>query len=396
MRILVVDPYMPLYDCSSGHRRLLELLRILVAGRNEVSFVACEGRNQERYANALKLMGTDVYCGNPDIAINPGNLVLEKTPGTNTDLATLLLAGSYDIVILSYFHTAELYLNSVRRLSPHSKIFIDTVDVHFVREQREAELYEDIDLFRQAAETRRREIDIYSKADVLITVTQEDRSALLRELPSAHIHILPNIHRVSHDVPAWAERDGLFFVGNFYHRPNKDAVRFLCREIMPRIWMAMPAISLTIAGYALPDELRKLAEERIFFAGHVPDTAPYLRSHRISVAPLRFGAGLKGKVGEALAAGVPVVTTPIGAEGIPLQENPDYLLVAGDAESFAEAVVRLYQDEILWNHMSVEGRKFVWQHYSPQRAESLMAVVFSANSGETSKAPVESRLQVEG
>jgi glycosyltransferase involved in cell wall biosynthesis len=377
MRILIIDPYMPLFDCASGYRRLVEILRILVSRGDAVSFVACEGRNQERYAAALRVMGIEVYAGNPDASTEEGHLVMDTAQGGSTDLARLVQFGRYDLVIFSYYHTAEAYLSVVRRLSPITRVMIDTIDVHCVREQREAELYNDAELFQQAAEVKRRELAIYSQVDAVITVTHDDRRFLLEVLPGARIHVIPNIHVVAEYVPLWEKRVGLLFVGNFHHRPNRDAARFLCQEIMPRVWNSLPNVSLTIAGFAVPVEIQAFAEERITIVGHVPDMTPYLQSHRISLAPLRFGAGLKGKIGEALAAGTPVITTPIGAEGMPLFENPDALLIAEDSEAFAEAIGRLYQDESVWHVLSARGRDLVLKHYSPQVVAKLVDGVLS-------------------
>jgi O-antigen biosynthesis protein len=380
MRMLVVDPYMPLFDCSSGHRRLMEILRMLVARGDVVSYVACEGRNQERYAAALRALGIEVYAGNPDVATEAGNLVVAAASGKSTDLASLLRDGRYDLVLCSYYQTAEAYLATVRRLCPRTRIIVDTVDVHFVREQREAQLCYDLELFRQATDTRRRELAVYSQADVVIAVTPVDRGHLLDNLPEANIQVIPNIHEVAADVPGWSERAGLLFVGNFHHRPNRDAVRFLGEEIMPRVWSKLPDLPLTVAGFAVPAEVQAFAGERVTIAGHVPDVTPYLRRHRISVVPLRFGAGLKGKIGESMAAGTPVVTTPIGAEGMPLANGPEALLIAEDGEGFADAVVRLHQDETLWGLLSTGGRELVLRNYCPQVVAKLVEAVFCGHA----------------
>jgi glycosyltransferase involved in cell wall biosynthesis len=377
MRILVIDPYMPLFDCASGYRRLLEMLKLLAARKASICFVACEGRNQERYAFVLRALGIEVYAGNPDATIDAGTLMIESVRGQSTDLNTLLRHGHYDIALLSYYQTAETYLATVRRQSPSTRIFIDTVDVHFVREQREAELHKDTSLFRQAAETKRRELVIYSQADAVITATDQDRQQLSAELPSARFHVIPNIHELTEHVPPWEKRTGLLFVGNFHHRPNRDAARFLCSEIMPRVWRTLPNVYLTIVGFAVPDEILAFAGERIAVVGHVPEITPYLQQARVSVAPLRFGAGLKGKIGEALGAGTPVVTTAVGAEGMPLSEHPNALLIAEGEDRFAEAIVRLYQDESLWNLLSADGRELISRHYSPQVVAQFIDGVFA-------------------
>lgn len=373
-RILVIDPFMPIYDQASGSRRLFEMLRILAAAGHAITFIARNGQNQERYAVELQQLGIEVYATDADKMRQLG-FTVDADP---INLPRLLLETQYDVAILSFYEIAEQYLEDIRRISPGTRIFVDTVDVHFVREERQAKLYRDRALLLKAAETKRRELAIYRRADALIAVTEEDRKHLLAEMPNAVVLVVPNIHEIATEVPPWGDREGILFVGNFRHTPNADAVLYFCREVLPRVRAEIPDVSLTIVGNAPPPKVQALAGNGVVVTGYVPDTGPYLRSRRVSVAPLRFGAGLKGKIGEALAAGLPVVTTSVGAEGMSLPIDQELLSIADDPNAFAAAIAHVYKDEVLWRTCSERGRAFVETNYSPGVVANQVIKILSA------------------
>jgi len=359
-RILVIDPHLPMHDRASGSHRLSEMLKILVDGDHAVTYIARDGRGQERYAAELQQSGIETYQSDPEKAGAMG-VSIDAHP---VNLQELLTETQYDLAILSFFHIAEQYLDEIRRYSASTQIVVDSVDVHFLREERQAELYQHPKLREMAAVTRRRELGIYARADAVITVTADDRAHILAELPGTHIHVVPNIHSVAGQVPGWQDRGGLLFVGGFPHLPNVDAVLFFCQVILPLIHARLPEVTFTMVGNAPPREVLQLANDRVFVTGYVPDTTPYLRSSRLSVAPLRYGAGMKGKVGEALGAGLPVITTAIGAEGMKPESGVPGFLVGNTPEAFAEAVVCAYTDQRLWELLSAAGRSHVAAHYS--------------------------------
>lgn len=361
-RVLVVDPFLPVYDRASGSKRLFEMLKLLVAGGHAVTFIARNGQGGERYAAELQQLGIEVYAGDAERMKECG-FAVKCWP---LDLKQLLDDTHYDLIILSFWYLAEQYLPRIRAWSPSSQLVIDTVDVHYVRERRQAELYHDAGLLQQAAETYQKELSIYRQADALITVTEDDRQTLLREMPASRIFVVPNIHDVVSDIPPLAGRTGCLFVGGFAHLPNADAVLYFHRDIWPRILQRLPDAHWTIVGNNPPPAVLALAGPAITVKGYVPSMEPYLRSHLVSVAPLRYGAGMKGKIGEALANGLPVVTTTIGAEGMGLQNGNGGTLVADDPEAFANHVARLHADTDYWNQLSAQGRQHIETHFTPQ------------------------------
>ena len=185
------------------------------------------------------------------------------------------------------------------------------------------------------------------------------------ETPGARIEVVPTIHELRAAGNSFADRSGLLFIGSFAHRPNVDAMRFFLREVYPLLQSTLPRVRLDIIGGNPPPELAEYTSDEVRIRGHVPDVEPYLRNARVFIAPLRFGAGSKGKVGEAMAHGIPVVTTSIGAEGFGITHGLN-VMIGDDPQSFAKAINELYAQEELWQRVAHNGRLRIEKHFTPQ------------------------------
>jgi glycosyltransferase involved in cell wall biosynthesis len=189
--------------------------------------------------------------------------------------------------------------------------------------------------------------------------------------------VLPNVHEVSCALELNPRaRSGLCFIGGYEHPPNIDAVKWLVQGILPQIALSLGAAPhLTLLGSFPPPEVLALEGAGIEVPGYLADVSRYFLSARVFVAPLRYGAGMKGKIGQAMAFGLPVVTTSLGAEGMDLQDEKD-VLIADDARTFAEAVALLYRDDDLWLRLSARGLEIVAERWSPEamakRLEALL------------------------
>ena len=237
-RILVVDMNMPMHDRASGSRRLFEILKLLVAQGHAVTFLAVKSVGHEVYAPELKELGIETYAGDPDRC---QALTGESCEASPVDLRRLLVEGAFDKAIIAFFFVAEAYLPEVRKHSPNTRVLLDTVDVHHLRQQRAAELTGDDKLWALAKRIRQRELAICRAADAVVTVTAEDRAALLTHAPEMIVHVLPNVHDVNHAPPRpFTERTGLLFVGNFLHEPNVDAMTYFCRGSCPNFTRSAP------------------------------------------------------------------------------------------------------------------------------------------------------------
>jgi glycosyltransferase involved in cell wall biosynthesis len=252
------------------------------------------------------------------------------------------------------------------------------VDLHHLREQREAAERHDDSLRRAAERTRAGELALVAAVDRTWVVSPVEKALLAEVLPKATVDVVSNIHRVRGPGPAMAARRDLLFVGGFRHPPNVDAAMWLADEILPRIRAARPDIGLSLVGSdATPGVLALGEREGITVHGHVPDLEPVLDAHRLSVAPLRYGAGVKGKVNQALAHGLPVVATRCAVEGMDLRDGVD-ALVADDADGFAAAVLAAYDDEALWNRLCAGGLANTERAFSPERARQTLRAVFAS------------------
>jgi glycosyltransferase involved in cell wall biosynthesis len=262
-----------------------------------------------------------------------------------------------DLAIISRPHIAPRYIEWLRELLPAATVAYDTVDLHHVRERRRMELAGRNGSLRGTA-VRELELALMRSCDVTIAITDEERDYIDRTLPGTEVVVLPNAHRIATVVPGPGKRDGLLFVGGFEHPPNVDAAIHLVEQVMPLVWRELGDVPLTIVGADAPPVVNGLAGPNVIVRGWVPDMEPLLGESRAMVAPLRYGAGMKGKVTQSLAAGLPVVTTTIGAEGLNATAGED-LLIADDPAEFAAELTRLYRDDELWSRLSAAGQKVI-------------------------------------
>jgi len=337
--LLVVAPSVPEFDRYAGSLRFFTILRIL-SRDYRIIFLGAVKPEGERYVAALTALGVEFH----------------HAPGSDIEV---LLPQVEVGVFFEFYSAAEDYLDVVRLVRSDLPIIVDSVDLHFVRQGR-AVAYAGVSqpAKRRALDTRERELDVYRRADLVIVVTESDKRTLLGYLPDSRIAVVPTIHQEPTEVPGFLDRrpNSLLFVGGFEHAPNGDAVLFFCREVLPLIREAVPDVIVTIVGDAPPEEVRALASDTVKVTGWVPEVKPYLDSHVVSIAPLRFGSGMKGKVGEAMANGLPVVATTIAAEGMELSDG-DTALIADSADEFAGAVVSLLRDQALHHRLSTNGRR---------------------------------------
>jgi glycosyltransferase involved in cell wall biosynthesis len=346
---------LPLFDQSSGGLRLKTLMGMMGdAGRSMVFGSMADLDHQPGVLASPE--GRDHY-----------EAVLRKTGVTHflyglDEIGRFLAAigRGLDLAFLSFPSVAAELLPLVRSHCPIARVAYDMVDFHGLRMAREAALRDDPELRKEAERQRAVEISCARGADVTISVTKEESEALLEMAPDAVVEVIPNVFAIPQEKPPGpVGREGLFFVGGFWHAPNGDAMHWFVDRIWPLIRREAPNFVLRIAGANADDEVLALAGyPGVEVLGFVPDLVPLFDQHRVFVAPLRYGAGMKGKVGQSLVHGLPVVSTSIGAEGMGLQDGV-HLLVADQEEEFAAAVLRLVGDDALWSRLARQGREHI-------------------------------------
>jgi hypothetical protein len=201
-------------------------------------------------------------------------------------------------------------------------------------------------------------------SDIVLTVTEQERQVLREIEPTARVEVVPTIHEApARPEPPLSTRQGLMLIGHYLHAPNVDAALHFGSAILPLVRRQAPGTRFLVVGSSPTPELRALASDGIVVTGHVPDAAPYFDASRVFVAPLRFGAGIKGKICQSLSLGLPVVTTSVGAEGMGLVHG-ETALIADDPQAFAEQVLRLCRDDDLWRALAAAGKRYVEQRYA--------------------------------
>jgi glycosyltransferase involved in cell wall biosynthesis len=274
-------------------------------------------------------------------------------------------------VILSRHYVAANYVDSVRLYAPQARLIFDTVDVHHLRERRVADLEGSAELAQQAARTRAQELRLMRASDVTLVVSAAEKEILAREIPQARIEVVSNVHEIFGRRRAFDERRDLVFVGGFQHPPNIDAVLWFVREVFPRVRERLDDITFNVVGSKAPPAILELAHDGVVVHGFVPDIEPFMDGCRLALAPLRYGAGVKGKVNMAMSYGLPVVATSPAAEGMHVRDGVD-LLVADSPTDFADAVVRGYTDAALWQTLSDNGLANVRAHFSFDAARAAL------------------------
>ncbi|MDR2710737.1 MAG: glycosyltransferase [Burkholderiales bacterium] len=351
-RILMLDACMLTPDRDSGSLRMWHLLRLLAKSGRKVTFAAVSLEYRAPYVGQLQADGVEV-------------LHLPYFNSIETFLQSR--ASEYDVIVLSRLEVAARWLSAVRKWAPRTFVVYDTVDLHFLRTEREAEVLDSAATRAQAETQRKQELQLIRAADRAWVVSPVEQSLLAPLLPGKKIALLSNIHEPKPDGLTFGERAGLLFIGSFRHPPNVDAMLWYGREVLPWLRQLLPGVVTTIIGGDLPASVKALAADDVIVTGYIEDIEPYFAATRVSIAPLRYGAGVKGKVNQAMSYGVPVVVTTMAAEGMRLTDGLD-ALIADDAQAFAEAIARVYQDETLWRQLSAAGRDNIQTHFSREVA----------------------------
>lgn len=355
---LVADCYFPSPDKDSGSVRMSGILRLLKEQGFRLTFAADNGEEQNGYRQQLEGQGIETLQGSSTILEHLGQQ-----------------GGKYRYVILSRPDIAFRYLPAVRAFAVNAEVAFDTVDLHWVRIEREMEISGDCNLKEQIAHYRRIELFNTACSDMVLAITPEEKARLLEEQPDARVEILPNIHDSQPLATPFSQRKGLMFIGGFWHKPNEDAVRYFVDQILPLVVEAIPDIVFYIVGSNMPRFIKAMDSEHIKPLGYIADVQPYFASCRVFVAPLRYGAGMKGKIGQSIAYGLPVVTTTIGAEGMGLVDG-QHMLLADTPRAFADAVIRLYFDSDLWRRLSAGALDHLQEHYSLAATRRRLAATF--------------------
>ncbi|MCK9366948.1 MAG: glycosyltransferase [Metallibacterium scheffleri] len=349
--LLVIESTLPDAARDSGSLRLVELLRIAGQLGWRVSLMPDDRRMDFALAARLGAIGVQVI-----VPANPRSWLRTH-------------ADDFTAVMLSRYAVASLWLAQVRKLAPRAQVIFDTVDLNFLRERRAAELARSDT--RRADALRAHELALIAASDCTLLVSEVELALVQAEMPRARLRLAGNIHQVQEPVTPFFDRADLLFIGGFQHPPNRDAVRWFAREVLPLLHPRLPGLCLHVIGNVEESTRNEMRNAHMVFHGRVDDLRPWLERCRVSIAPLRYGAGVKGKINTAMAAGLPVVATRIAAEAMALTDGVDVLLADAPA-AMAAAIERAYSDEALWQRLSRGGMNNVRLHFSRARARDVL------------------------
>ncbi|MGE5625979.1 MAG: glycosyltransferase [Bacillota bacterium] len=361
-RILVIDAVVPRPDHDAGSLLKFYHLKLLQSLGYKVTFVPDNLLHDGEYTRDLQRLG--IECVYEPHCLSVKHFLTAR-------------AADYELAMLCRPYVAIRHLELLRRISPETRIIYDTVDLHYLRERRQAEVEKNPLMAERAERTRQDELKLIRGSDAVIVVSPVEQELLAREATEANVHVVQLVIPEEPEGPGFDARRDILFIGGYQHSPNVEAVLFFLREVFPSIRRQLPELKFLVMGSRPPAEIRELASEHVKVLGFQKDIAPYFNACRLMVAPLRFGAGIKGKLGTSFSYGLPVVSTSIGAEGMYLQHGRE-VLIADDPREFADAVVRLYSDKELWNRLSRAGRELVRARYSPEVIRRGLAEVIES------------------
>ena len=352
--ILVVDHYVPTFDRDAGSKTTYQYLKMFLKKGYVVKFLGDNFLHEEPYTTTLLQMGIEVLYGDTYAA---GIWDWLKTNGDEISFA-----------YLNRPHIATKYVDFIKDYT-NMKVIYYGHDLHFLRLGREYELTGDINIKREADYWKSVELTMMHKAAVSYYPSYVEINAIHAidgSIPAKAITAYVYDTFLDNIQDDFAEREGLLFVGGFAHPPNADAVLWFAREIFPLIRRELPDVKFYVAGSRVTDEIKALEEpgNGIIIKGFVSEEElAQLYGHcRVVVVPLRYGAGVKGKVVEAIYNGAPIVTTSTGAEGIPFADT--VLEIEDQAELFAGKTVKLYQDNERLNQLCRRTQDYIKKHYS--------------------------------
>ncbi len=365
--ILVIDHYVPTYDRDAGSKTTFQYLKMFLKKGYVIKFLGDNFGKEEPYATTLMQMGIEVLYG-PDYQTRIWDWLKENGDEIN-------------YIYLNRPHIASKYIDYIKN-NTSSRLIYYGHDLHFLRKRREYELTGDLKEKRDSDYWKSVEFSMMYKAAVSYYPSNVEVEAIHKidpEIPLKAITAYVYEEFLENIPEDFAKREGLLFVGGFAHPPNADAVLWFAKEVFPQIRERIPGIRFYVVGSKVTEEIQALHSEEngIIIKGFVTEEelASLYASCRIVVAPLRYGAGVKGKIVEAIYNGAPIVTTSVGAEGIPGVET--VLEVADDPDDFAVKTAELYEDKDRLLAMCRRTQTYIREHFSVDAAWKVIEEDFS-------------------
>ena len=361
-RILVIDYASPQPNKDAGSYAAIQEIKLMLALGFKVTFVPENLAHFGKYTTALQKMGVEV---------------LYAPFYTSMDDVLARRLDEMDAVYITRYYVAEAYLQKIKEKG--KKVIFNNADLHFLREMRAAlKNGKDEEKLTDALETRVRELRVCNSVDAILTYNATEHAVITSHILGAEkLHITPWVLEEKQPGPAFEKRKGIVFLGGFNHTPNIECVEFLAKDIMPLLAKKRPDITLYVYGSNMPDDMKEFECDNIKMVGFAEHLDDVFHNHRVFVAPLLSGAGIKGKVLESMAYGLPTVLTDVAAEGTGLTHGIS-TLIAEKAEEWVDGIIKLYDDEKLWQKFAENQSTLVKSNFSFEGGKAAFKEIFAS------------------
>lgn len=361
--IVFFNDCFPEFDKDSGSNRLKEIMNVFVERGFNVSFIYKNTSIKNSYIKTYQKMGINVYYKIYD------NKKYESF------ISNFCASANY--VWIYGPNTFERYFEKIKPQFLKAKFVYDMVDIHHLRFKRATELVDNGNNtnYENYLKYEKIELEAAQNSDYVITISDDEKEFMKTKCDENKLITISNIHYTKikkEQIADFNKRKDIVFIGSTHH-PNVDAIYFLYKEIMPIVWAVLPEIKVNVVGN-VNTVIKDIIDERIVFHGFVSDVEELFSNSKLMVAPLRIGAGVKGKIGQAFEFYLPVVTTTIGSEGMFLKDQEN-VLVADDAKLLAESIIELYRNEEIWRKLSLNSEKSLYP-FSTEKVNEIIEKSF--------------------
>lgn len=374
-KIVMISPFEPCYDRGSSNLRIYELLRIMEKRGDRVDFLY-----YREYLDGAKCR--DKFGDNIRFErIEPSGRAFGEyfESNKNAGIDFVWITNLWSPEDMDFFSNVTLWL---KQQHPQIKVIIDTMDLHYKKWIRKYELSEDSNDLKKAERFLQVEKRLYQIADKTIVVSESEKQGIVEHVGGrCNVSVIPNIHRMGTNLPPVSKRRNICFLGSLNINHNKDAVDWFVNEVFEKIVRRIPDAEFHILGFnndGFKDEYE--AYENVKMIGYVEDADRAVSQYRMFVCPMRYGAGMKGKIGTAAANETPVVTTSVGAEGFRFADAENGF-IADSPQQFADKCVRMLEDETLADRLAKAAYKMVAELYSIATVSRIVAKVLSEDNG---------------
>ncbi len=348
-RALFVDQHVPFVDNDAGSYAAFQEIRLFQSQGAKVTFLPRNLAWMDRHTLALQRIG--VECLYAPFVMDFAGYIQDH-------------AADYDVIYITRYKIGEQVIPAIRSVAPKTKIVLNIADLHFLRELREAAAGNANYSIEQAEATRDAELAVVRSSDLTFSYSDIELAVIESHISSGAITArMPWIVETKTLPRTFEKTKDILFLGGFGHPPNEQAVKFFVKDVLPLVRDRIPDACFNVVGSNAPESIKALESDSVRIMGYLPDLDDAFASNRIFVAPLLAGAGLKGKVLEAISRGVPSVLSPVAVEGSGLTNGND-CLVARTAQEWADAVVSLYTDKKLWERIGANSLHLAQTRFS--------------------------------